>query len=40
VLVNDAHGDMRNLPPDDLDPRAELISGKPKPLSMFQELKS
>jgi D-amino peptidase len=38
VLVNDAHGDMRNLLPDELDPRAELISGKPKPLSMFEGL--
>lgn len=36
VLVNDAHGDMRNLLPDDLDPRAELISGSLKPLSMVQ----
>jgi D-amino peptidase len=38
VLVNDAHGDMRNLLPDELDPRAELISGKPKSLSMFEGL--
>jgi D-amino peptidase len=38
VLVNDAHGDMRNLLPDDLDPRAELISGKPKLLNMFEGL--
>ena len=38
VLVNDAHGDMRNLIPDELDPRAELISGKPKPLNMFEGL--
>jgi D-amino peptidase len=38
VLVNDAHGDMRNLLPDELDPRAELISGKPKPLNMFEGL--
>jgi D-amino peptidase len=34
VLVNDAHGDMRNLVLEDLDPRAELISGSLKPLSM------
>jgi D-amino peptidase len=38
VLVNDAHGDMRNLLPDELDARAELILGKPKPLSMFEGL--
>ncbi len=36
VLVNDSHGDMRNLLLDDLDPRAELISGSLKPLSMVQ----
>ncbi|MGO4572376.1 M55 family metallopeptidase [Microvirga sp. 2TAF3] len=38
VLVNDSHGDMRNLFPDELDPRAELILGKPKPLNMFEGL--
>ena len=36
VLVNDSHGDMRNLVLDELDPRAELISGSLKPLSMVQ----
>ena len=36
VLVNDSHGDMRNLVLEDLDPRAELISGSLKPLSMVQ----
>ncbi|UQA60931.1 M55 family metallopeptidase [Polyangium aurulentum] len=36
VLVNDAHGDMRNLLPEELDPRIELISGSLKPLSMVQ----
>jgi D-amino peptidase len=36
VVVNDAHGSMRNIDPDDLDPRAVLISGSPKPLSMMQ----
>lgn len=30
VVVNDAHGDMANLVPDRLDPRAELIVGSPK----------
>ncbi|MCB8823264.1 M55 family metallopeptidase [Microvirga rosea] len=38
VLVNDSHGDMRNLLPDELDERAELIIGKPKPLNMFEGL--
>jgi D-amino peptidase len=36
VLVNDSHGDMRNFVLDELDPRAELISGSLKPLSMAQ----
>jgi D-amino peptidase len=36
VLVNDSHGSMRNINPDDLHPRAILISGSPKPLSMMQ----
>jgi D-amino peptidase len=36
VLVNDSHGDMRNFVIDELDPRAELISGSLKPLSMAQ----
>jgi len=38
VLVNDAHGEMRNLLPEETDPRAELILGKPKPLNMFEGL--
>lgn len=36
VLVNDSHGDMRNLILEDLDPRAEILSGSLKPLSMVQ----
>ena len=36
VVVNDSHGNMRNIVADDLDPRAGLISGSPKPLSMMQ----
>lgn len=36
VLVNDSHGDMRNLLLDELDARAELVSGALKPLSMVQ----
>jgi D-amino peptidase len=36
VVVNDSHGSMRNIDPDDLHPQAILISGSPKPLSMMQ----
>ncbi|HSA96100.1 MAG TPA: M55 family metallopeptidase [Acidobacteriota bacterium] len=36
IVVNDSHGSMRNIDPGDLDPRAILISGSPKPLSMMQ----
>ena len=36
VVVNDSHGDMYNLLPETLDPRAELIIGSPKTLSMMQ----
>ena len=36
VVVNDSHGSMRNIVADQLDPRASLISGSPKPLSMMQ----
>jgi D-amino peptidase len=36
VLVNDSHGDMRNLLLDELDARAEVITGSLKPLSMVQ----
>ncbi len=38
VVVNDSHWNMRNLRIEDLDPRAELISGAPKPFSMVQNL--
>jgi D-amino peptidase len=34
IVVNDSHGDMRNLVLDDLDPAAEVISGLDKPFSM------
>ncbi len=34
VLVNDGHGPMTNLLPELLDPRAELILGKPKLANM------
>jgi len=36
VVVNDSHGSMRNIDPADLDSRATLITGTPKPLSMMQ----
>ena len=36
VLVNDAHGGQRNLLPEDLDPRARLISHSFKPWGMMQ----
>lgn len=36
VLVNDSHGDMRNLVLEDLDPRIEVISGALKPMSMVE----
>jgi D-amino peptidase len=34
VLVNDSHGPMVNLIPELLDPRAELVIGRPKPMNM------
>ncbi|MBT9165119.1 MAG: D-aminopeptidase [candidate division WS2 bacterium] len=40
VLVNDSHGNMTNLLIDDLDSRAELIMGSPKPFSMVEGLTS
>jgi D-amino peptidase len=35
VLVNDSHGDFRNMPPDLLDARAQQVMGKPRYLSMM-----
>ena len=35
ILVNDSHGAMRNILIEELHPRAELISGSPKPLAMM-----
>ena len=40
IVVNDSHGSMRNVIPDDLHPKAFLISGSPKPLSMMQGIDS
>ncbi len=36
VLVNDSHWEMRNLLAEELDPRAELVSGGPKLRSMME----
>lgn len=36
VVVNDSHSTMRNLIADDLPPRAEVVSGRLKPLFMLQ----
>ncbi|MBI4429806.1 MAG: M55 family metallopeptidase [Ignavibacteriales bacterium] len=36
VIVNDSHGDMRNLILAELNAAATLITGSPKPLSMMQ----
>ncbi len=36
IVVNDSHGSMRNILAQDLNPKASLISGSPKPLSMMQ----
>ena len=40
VLVNDSHGPQTNLKPDEIDRRAQLITGQPKPLGMAQGLDS
>jgi D-amino peptidase len=36
VVVNDAHGSMRNILLEELNPAAQLATGTPKPLSMMQ----
>ncbi|GAA5019903.1 M55 family metallopeptidase [Kitasatospora paranensis] len=36
VLVNEAHATMRNLLLEDLDPRAELLAGRHKDLTMVE----
>jgi len=40
ILVNDSHGPQTNLRPDELDRRATLITGQPKPFGMVQGLDS
>lgn len=36
IVVNDSHGGMRNLVADEVNPKASLTTGSPKPLSMMQ----
>ena len=38
IVVNDAHGPMRNLVSETLDPAARLIRGKPKTMGMIEGL--
>jgi D-amino peptidase len=38
VLVNDSHGDMRNLLLDKMDPRAQVLTGSLKAFSMAEGL--
>ncbi|HUT35305.1 MAG TPA: M55 family metallopeptidase [Planctomycetota bacterium] len=40
VVVGEAHGNMRNLIPERLDPRARFVSGEPKPLNHMAGLDS
>ena len=40
VVLRDAHGDMANLLPAELDRRAELIHGSPSALSMMEGIDS
>ncbi len=40
IVVNDSHGSMRNIVADALNPKASLITGSPKPLSMMQGIDS
>jgi D-amino peptidase len=36
IIVNDSHWDQRNLPPARVNPRAELVSGRPNKLWMCE----
>ncbi|MFP3985253.1 MAG: M55 family metallopeptidase [Candidatus Bathyarchaeia archaeon] len=40
VLVNDSHGSMRNILPEELHEEAELVTGSPKPMFMMECLDS
>lgn len=36
VVVADSHGDMRNILLEDLNPQAQLVMGRPRPLAMVE----
>ncbi len=38
ITLNDAHGSMDNVTLENLNSKVELITGKPKPISMLAEL--
>ncbi len=40
IVVNDAHGSMRNIVADKINPRASLVTGSPKALTMMQGIDS
>ncbi len=40
VVVNDSHGGMTNILIEELNPAAELISGRPKPFGMMEGIGS
>jgi D-amino peptidase len=40
VIVNDSHGTMRNIIPEELHKDVELITGSPKPMFMMEGLDS
>ncbi|GAA2276094.1 peptide ABC transporter substrate-binding protein [Streptomyces ruber] len=40
IIVNDAHGPMRNILPESLHPAARLIRGRPKHMGMLEGLTS
>ena len=40
IIVNDSHGTMRNILIDQLNPKAKLLTGSPKLLSMMQGIDS
>ena len=40
IVVNDSHGNMDNIPIEELNPAARLISGSPKPYSMMEGIGS
>jgi len=40
IVVNDSHGTMRNIIPEELHETAELITGSPKPFEMMQGIDS